>query len=165
MHYQVDFSSLGKKCGVLIHMNESKKSGRKPITFTDEEKECIVSFIFILNAFFISNAFIINRQKMIYWFVNSNFNLMFSSPARDWRKKIKTNKKWAFILHLKNSSKKMTGGQFKTTCLRKIEWILMLETEHKNVKISSLCKNDGVMNFFYLFIYHEEECNKRERKS
>ena len=140
-------------------MNKSKKSGRKQITLNDEEKECIVSFIFVLNAFFIRNAFIINKQKMIYWFVNSNFNLMFSSPAGGWRKKIKTNKRWAFILHLKNSSKKMRGGQFKTTCLRKIEWVLMSETEHKNIKISSLCKNDVIVNF-----YHQEECNKRERK-
>ena len=41
----------------------------------------------------------------------------------------------------------------------------MLKTEHKNVKIYSLCKNDGMMNVFFLFIYHQQECNGREREN
>ena len=39
----------------------------------------------------------------------------------------------------------------------------MLKTEHKNVKIYSLYKNDEMMNVFFLFIYHQEECNGRKR--
>ena len=72
-------TSLAKKNSVRIHLNKPKKSGWKPITSNDEEKEWIVSFIFVLHVtrFFIRNAFIIIRQKMIYWFVNLNFNLIF----------------------------------------------------------------------------------------
>ena len=40
----------------------------------------------------------------------------------------------------------------------------MLKTKYRNVKIYSLCKNDGMMYVFFLFIYHEEECKGRERK-
>ena len=40
----------------------------------------------------------------------------------------------------------------------------MLKTEHKNVKICSLCKNDEMMNVFFLFIYHQGECNRGERE-
>ena len=39
----------------------------------------------------------------------------------------------------------------------------MLKTERKNVKICSLCKNDGMMNVFFLSIYHQEDCNEREK--
>ena len=35
------------------------------------------------------------------------------------------------------------------------------QTEHKNMKIYSICKNDGMMNVFFLFIYHQKECNER----
>ena len=38
-----------------------------------------------------------------------------------------------------------------------------VKTEHKNVKTYSLCKNNGMMNVFFLFIYHKEECNGRDR--
>ena len=40
----------------------------------------------------------------------------------------------------------------------------MLKTEHRNVKINILCKNDEMMNVFFLFIYHQEECNGTEKK-
>ena len=40
----------------------------------------------------------------------------------------------------------------------------MLKTGYENMKIYSLYKNDGMMNVFFLFIYHQEECNERERK-
>ena len=68
-------------------------------------------FYLCFTRFPISSVFIINRQKMIDWFVNF--------------KKVKINKQGDFILHLKSSSflvvsrkvKKMRGGQFKTTCL------------------------------------------------
>ena len=43
-------TSLAKKYSVRIQLNELKKSGRKPITLNDEEKEWIVSFIFDLHA-------------------------------------------------------------------------------------------------------------------
>ena len=45
-------TSLAKKCSVRIQLNEPKKSGRKPITLNDEEKEWIVSVIFVLHALF-----------------------------------------------------------------------------------------------------------------
>ena len=44
--------------------------------------------------------------------------LYFHSKLGVGGKRSKLIKKWAFVLHLKNSSKKMKGGQFKTTCLK-----------------------------------------------
>ena len=44
-------TSLTMKYSVRIQLNEPKKSGRKPIALNDEEKEWIVSFIFVLHAF------------------------------------------------------------------------------------------------------------------
>ena len=52
----------------------------------------------------------------------------------------------------------------KTTCLTDNRMNTDVKTEHKNVKIYSLCKNNGMMNVFFLFIYHKEECNGRDRK-
>ena len=40
-----------KKYNVWIQLNEPKKSGGKPITLNNEEKEWIISFIFVLHAF------------------------------------------------------------------------------------------------------------------
>ena len=57
----------------------------------------------------------------------------------------------------------MKGGQFKTTCLTDNR-ILMLKTEDKNLKIYSLCKNDGMMNVLFLFIHCQEDCNGRVGK-
>ena len=45
-------TSLAKKYSVRIQLNEPKKSGTKPITLNDEEKEWIVSVIFVLHALF-----------------------------------------------------------------------------------------------------------------
>ena len=42
--------------------------------------------------------------------------------------------------------------------------MLMLKTEHRNVKIYSLCRNDEMMDVFFLFIYDKEERNRRERE-
>ena len=42
---------LSKECSVQIQLNEPKKSRRKPITLNNKEKEWIVSFIFVLQAF------------------------------------------------------------------------------------------------------------------
>ena len=39
------------KYSVWIQLNEPKKSGGKPITLNNEEKEWIISFIFVLHAF------------------------------------------------------------------------------------------------------------------
>ena len=58
---------------------------------------------------------------MIYWFVNLNFNLIFSSSARGLRKKVKINKQWAFshfaLKEVKFLNCSLRSGQFKTTCL------------------------------------------------
>ena len=51
---------------------------------------------------------------------------MFSCSGQGWREKVKFDKQWALIWHLKNSNvlavswkvKKMRGDQFKKTCLR-----------------------------------------------
>ena len=45
-------TSLAKKYNVQLQLKEPKKSGRKAISSNDEEKECIVSFIFVLHAFY-----------------------------------------------------------------------------------------------------------------
>ena len=135
------------------------------------KKKIYCKFYPCFTRFFIRNAFKINRQKMIYWFINLNFDLMFSSSVRGWRKKVKINKQWAFILHLKNSSfliiswkvKKKWGVVNSKHVWQITKWILMLKTEHKNLKIYSLCKNDGMINVFFLFIYHQEECTGREK--
>ena len=43
-------TSSSRKYSVRIQENEPKKSGRKSIALNDEEKEWIVSFIFVLHA-------------------------------------------------------------------------------------------------------------------
>ena len=35
-----------------LQLKEPKKSGRNAISSNDEEKECIVSFVFVLHAFY-----------------------------------------------------------------------------------------------------------------
>ena len=55
----------------------------------------------------------------------------------------------------------MRTDQFKTTCLTDNRMNIDGQTEHKNMKIYSICKNDGMMNVFFLFIYHQKECNER----
>ena len=58
----------------------------------------------------------------------------------------------------------MRGGQFKTTCLTDNRMNNDVKNGTKYLKICSLWKNNGMINVFFLFMYHKEECNGRDRK-
>ena len=90
------------QCANTIERTEEIR--KKANHFEWWRKRIARKFFLCFTRFFRSNVLKVNRLKMIYWFVNLNFNLMFSSSARGWRKKVKINQQWAFILHLKNSS-------------------------------------------------------------
>ena len=71
---------------------EWTKEIRKKVNHFEWWRKRMDRKFYLCYTLFISNTFTINRQKIIYWFVNLNFNLMFSYSAQGWRKKVKINK-------------------------------------------------------------------------